>query len=723
MWGLSNFFGETRRNQSPAVFTPYNAKTNCNTAIKEPPLLPPTEEKETFCLVDDESVAGILRGYNDDLKDYLAGSMPNPISDLLELDTPGNMKSDIISPIPSPVHTAPPAPPAPPVVRGPRTPPTPSYSSKEDPSEINGVEVQSENNQEEKASIDGMQPASQTSQQQVEAVQGRSDLKDDKGKGQGDKCRKQRVAKSKVEVCSPKIQSSPLVHLDSTEPSASKELPDSSFSKEKEGAPGNNLTPSSSMPSEISESSHENFTMKTPQKPSASSSTSSSGRKTKTVNAENSSGNGLKAVSSTKSSAAPKFKHPTRACRISNESKQNKPKVTAIGTKIDQNEETKRRSKLELKDSMCNSEKSKEKTAVVKNASKNSSKVKSKVPKPPAKQPPPEVKKPEAKKKKKKFAIENFLQSPSFSQNESERVSNVPPVFSPSPERSPIPEYKQTGTQSLKRPAQTPSRASKSPGRSSSKSGEKVKNVEKLRRSVRCSERASTIAQAESFSAPRQKTKPNRKISKNAMKVKDKIANLPICMEPPPQIISPIPQDSPIPSVSECAIPMKIMVSIPLEKLSRLPSVLKAQEAENKQASKARSSLRSTVDEAKKENLPQEKPSKSIQNKTIQSKDYKDKPRTVPPLKNNRNNSKNISVNKKEKNSKPPSEPLSTCKSNPASSVNNKNSIKVTSDKTICDDAENKLPKKRKSENEENKFSRKKPKVSSRVTEERKLKE
>lgn len=71
MWGLSNFFEETRRNHSPA-FVPMDTSTNSSTnAVKEEPPPAPADARESYSLVDDDSVHGILREYAHDLKDYL----------------------------------------------------------------------------------------------------------------------------------------------------------------------------------------------------------------------------------------------------------------------------------------------------------------------------------------------------------------------------------------------------------------------------------------------------------------------------------------------------------------------------------------------------------------------------------------------------------------------------------------------------------------------------
>ncbi|GIZ03821.1 hypothetical protein CEXT_752101 [Caerostris extrusa] len=146
-----------------------------------------------------------------------------------------------------------------------------------------------------------------------------------------------------------------------------------------------------------------------------------------------------------------------------------------------------------------------------------------------------------------------------------------------SPERSPIPDdHNKTSETAEELPARTV-------GRPSSKSSGKVlkaKKVEKLRRSARCSERASNNVQGEA-QVTTQPTSENTKNSKTAGKEKHSVENLSIPINPPVELLSPIPQDPPIiTKVSDSAIPRKnrrkgrrpkILVVIPLNKILRMP--------------------------------------------------------------------------------------------------------------------------------------------------------
>lgn len=61
MWGLSNFFDETRRNHSPA-FVPMDTSTNSSTiAVKEDPIAVQRNPRENYSLVDEDSVHGSIR--------------------------------------------------------------------------------------------------------------------------------------------------------------------------------------------------------------------------------------------------------------------------------------------------------------------------------------------------------------------------------------------------------------------------------------------------------------------------------------------------------------------------------------------------------------------------------------------------------------------------------------------------------------------------------------
>lgn len=63
MWGLSNFFDETRRNHSPA-FVPMDTSTNSSTVVvKEEPVAVRQDARESYSLVDDDSANGNLREY------------------------------------------------------------------------------------------------------------------------------------------------------------------------------------------------------------------------------------------------------------------------------------------------------------------------------------------------------------------------------------------------------------------------------------------------------------------------------------------------------------------------------------------------------------------------------------------------------------------------------------------------------------------------------------
>ncbi|XP_054709601.1 LOW QUALITY PROTEIN: dentin sialophosphoprotein-like [Uloborus diversus] len=688
MWGLSNFFDETRRNHSPA-FLPLDTSTNSSTAVKEEPILAPVDERESFTL-DDNSMNGILRG-----------PVADPITGFLELDTPV-IRNEILSPIPSPMHPV--APSAPPV-RGPRTPPSPSYPVKEDVTETSENQNPTESKKEESSISVELSPfvsplpppplqSSQPSKH-FDAQENRSDSVDEKCKPQNEKSKNQiRTSKPKLDSCSSKVSSSHMVHSfdqNESEPSASKELQDASKDEVKNDAV---MTVSSSVPSEKSDSAHENYTIKTRQKHST---PNVNTKKNKSVISDNSENGQKVSISSVKTSTN-KPKHPTRSCRVPGETKQNTKSTPPVSSaKQEPKEEPKRRSKpdVKTKQDVENSSKIKEtaKSAnLVETAAKNTSKVK-KAPKSSPKQ-PVELKKSEIKRKKKKFAIENFLQSTS-------------------PEKSPIYDAKKDSLD-IRSPPEFQGLSSKSPSRPAEGS---EKGKEKLRRSVRCSERASNTSQSESSG---QNSGNKKRNSKKPTKSKSTIENLPIHLEPPPQLLSPIPQDSLFPTItSECAIPFKIMVCIPLDKITRLPLAAQVSNVENKQVSKPRTSVPQNVDEDSKSQSKDmlEKATKSV-NKRTQPKDFKDKPRTALPSKNNKNNK--IVSSKTEKSSKS-SDSMPLPKVKPTSSVNVKSSIKSSSDNVLCDNVD-KLPKKRKTEEKEKQLS-KKPKVSSRTLEEKRTKE
>jgi hypothetical protein len=689
MWGLSNFFDDTRRNHSPA-FVPMDTSTNSSTtAVKEDTTVVHQVSRESYSLADEDSVHGILR---------------DPISDIpkiLELDTSGNIKNEILSPITSPLHPPgppalppplpppPPPPPPPQTNRGPRTPPSPTYSVTDELLPLSRNCAPLGNGQTESSvTAELTVPQSQTNKHSA-VLQNTCDKREESGKVQMSTAKK-RLSKNKTEIYSPRTDSSPVTQsFEDDEPSASKGLPDVSLDKDENDV----VTLLSSVPSETSESSHENYSIKTRQKVSK----SSSAKKSKTLSEESLCESGQKGSSVLKSPIASKQKHPTRTCRASNDSKQ-LSKVSKGSTKVDQPQGLKKPVVKDLTSLMSDfqdkSSSEKNKTLLknasnLKGPSKSSVKIKKKPPKMPPKQ-ASDGKKGEVKRKKSKFHIENFLQSPTISQSESGSICKASLIISPSRDKSPVSDYYKNVLDVRKIPSISPSRASRSPSRSSSKSVERVKSGEKLRRSTRCSERASSV-QAESSAAANRDSDTGKKSAKRTSKVREHTDDSLIHVEAPPLLLSPIPHDSPIPiTLSECAIPTKIIVSIPLDKLTRLPAVLHAPDSEKPPAKR----FRQAGDESmqKKDSIS----SKNVSSKRSVSKDIKDKPRTDSNSKSK--SSKNVLVSKKDKNAKAISEPSLSVKSKTSSSVNSKSSIKTTDSKSSWDPSENKVSKKRKSE-------------------------
>lgn len=586
----------------------------------------------------------------------------------------------------------PPPPPPPQAIRGPRTPPSPIV---EESADTNRNSTSSGNVQTETvATAEVIVHQSQTKHSVVQ--QNSCDMRDEAGKVQTTTVKK-RLSKKLSEIFSPRTDSSPAtLSFEVDEPSASKGLPDVSLDK------GENdvvtMTSSYSVPSETSESSHDNYSIKTRQKVLK----SSSAKKSKTPSGESLAESGQKENNLSKS-VAPKFKHPTRTIRASSDSKQ-LSKTSKSSTKSDPSEDVKKPVKSDQKDK-SSSEKNKiiAKTSKnVKGTPKNSVKVKKKPPQPPPKQ-VTDGKKGEVKRKKNKFHIENFLQSPTISQSESDLLIKsylLTSAKSPSRDKSPFADIKNSAD-NKRRPSISPARASQSPSRSSSKSVERVKCNEKLRRSTRCSERASSIAQAESSAVANQSSETKKSVRKTPRRREHADGSLAPMKTP---LLSPIPRiSSPIPmTLSECAIPTKIIVSIPLDKLTRLPAAVRGVDLEIKPASK-RPHQAADGNLQKKESVLLEKSSKNTSNKRSVSKDIKDKPRTDANSKSNKI-SKCALVSKKDKNVKALSEP--SIKSKTTSSVNNKPSIKTPESKPSWDANDSKISKKRR--NEENKQPQKK---------------
>ncbi|KAF8790440.1 AF4/FMR2 family member 3-like isoform X1 [Argiope bruennichi] len=662
-WGLSNFVDESQRIHSPAFF-------NNDPAAKESFRLH-AERMKNFVIGNINPLNGASSTSNI-LPSAAIGS-----ATFLVPDVPVSTKSDLLSPIPSPVHTA----------VGPRTPPSPSCPLKESSSDVNNEPVTTDLEKSENDNTFAVNNRSDEPQVSCDSV-------GEKISEPIEKFKKQlRSGKNKSDDLSSEHESS---HLDSSvdEPSDPKELSDRSLESDKLAtAPDKNA--SDSVSAGNSESSPENYSIKTRQRVSA----ATSAKKTKSTG-DNSNENNQKT-----DVAIAKLKHP-RACRKSNE-KQTK-KASTITSAKPSVEESKKPSKPETKETP--SEKVKEPLKVsgkTKNIPKISMRSQSKVSKSSPK-PAVETKKTDVKKKKKKFSMENFLQSP---ENENARLSNSLPPFTPSPERSPIPDCP-NASEAAEEPPDSPVLPSRTPGRPSSKNTAKGKKVEKLRRSVRCSERASISAQADTSNVS-QSTPENTKNSKTVGKAKRNIENLPISMEPPIELLSPIPQDPPLCSkASDSVIPRKIMVCIPLAKILRLPVFQQDQESAAKQAVKNISAIEDIRTQKKDGN---EKPSTIVTPKQSQTKDLSEKAASTP--KNTKNGTKTVPSNKKAKASKPVNEISKTNATTDA----NKTSIKVK-DKTLNEAVENKFSKKRKNDGVE-KQTAKKPKLPSRTTDEKKQKE
>ncbi|CAL1294410.1 unnamed protein product [Larinioides sclopetarius] len=663
-WGLSNFVDESQRIHSPAFF-------NNDPASKESFRLH-AERMKNFGIGNINSLNGAP--VNSDLLPSAAiGS-----ASFLVPDVPVNTKSDLLSPIPSPVH---------PTV-GPRTPPSPTCPLKQNFTDVNDEPVNThlENKSEcNNASAD----INRSDEPQVGC-----EISGEKVNIQIEKFKKQlRSGKNKSDDLSSEPECS---HIDSSvdEPNDSKELSDRSLESDKITATIEKNASGSVSPSN-SEFSPENYSIKTRQRVSA----ASSAKKIKSTGDNPNESNQKVDV------AIAKLKHP-RACRKSNE-KQNK-KVSTVASAKSTLEDCKKPSKQETKETP--SEKMKETVKIsgkIKSIPKISMRSQNKISKLSPK-PSVEAKKAEVKKKKKKFSMENFLQSP---ENENARLSNSLPPFTPSPERSPIPDC--PNMPEPEEPPDSPVVPSRTPGRPSSKNSVKGKKVEKLRRSVRCSERASNNAQADT-SANSQSNSENSKNSKTIGKAKRHVENLPISMEPPIELLSPIPQDPPLSSkMLDSAIPRKIMVCIPLAKISRLPVLQQDQESTARQAVKSNLSVDDVRTQKKDGN---EKPSAVITPKQSLSKDLNEK--SISTLKNSKNGTKSVPSNKKAKVSKPVNE---TSSKSSVTSEANKNSIKVK-DKVLSDAGENKFSKKRKNDSGE-KQNMKKPKLSSRTTDEKKQKD
>ncbi|GBM32935.1 hypothetical protein AVEN_268858-1, partial [Araneus ventricosus] len=664
-WGLSNFVDESQRIHSPAFF-------NNDPASKESFRLH-AERMKNFGIGNINSLNGASVN-----SDVLPSAAIGGASFLVP-DVPVNSKSDLLSPIPSPVH---------PTV-GPRTPPSPTCPLKQNFSDVNDEPVNThlENKSESNNAIADI---NRSDEPQVGC-----DTPGEKVNVQIEKFKKQlRSGKNKSDDLSSEHESS---HIDSSvdEPNDSKELSDRSLENDKITATIEKNASGSVSPSN-SESSPENYSIKTRQRVSA----ASSDKKMKSTGDNSNESNEKVDV------AIAKLKHP-RACRKSNE-KQNK-KVSAVASAKSTIEDCKKPLKQETKETL--NEKIKEPVKIsgkMKSIPKISMRSQNKISKLSPK-PFVEAKKAEVKKKKKKFSMENFLQSP---ENENARLSNSLPPFTPSPERSPIPDCPNI-PEPVEEPPDSPVVPSRTPGRPSSKNSVKGKKVEKLRRSVRCSERASNNAQADT-SATSQSHFENTKNSKIIGKAKRHVENLPISMEPPVELLSPIPQDPPLSSkMSDSAIPRKIMVCIPLAKISRLPVLQQDQESAARQTVK--NSL-SADDVRTQKKDGDEKPSAVIVPKQSLSKDLNEK--TISTLKSSKNGTKSVPLSKKTKVSKPLNE---TSSKSSVTSEANKNSIKVK-DKVLSDAGENKFSKKRKNDSGE-KQSVKKPKLSSRTTDEKKQKD
>lgn len=602
-------------------------------------------------------------------------------------EVPVTAKSEILSPIPSPIHTQ----------VGPRTPPSPPCPLKQESPEANKIDSEVLSSEAECKSLTNEKSGNKNNLLSDKPPDNR-DNSADKGNVQNEKCKKQ-LRSSKSKELNSEAESSTAISAD--ESSNAKESSGTILEKDKI----TEKSTSSAVISAASEPHSENYPIKTRQRVTAAT------RRKSSINnvSENSQ------TPEDANSAIAKLKHP-RACRKSTE-KQNK-KTTSSPNSIKQKliEEPKKITKQDTKDSTNVTEKIKtnpKPAANVTNSSKStpiktSTRTKGKTSKTQPKQ-LLEEKKPEIKKKKKKFAIKNFVQSP---ENEDTKPPSALSSFTPSPERSPIPECQKDSEAPADATSESPT-SSKPQSKSNTKNAIKVKKVEKLRRSVRCSERASINAQVDSSS--NQQTTENKEIKKNSKNIgKAKSAeNVSISIDPPVELLSPIPHDPLLPSQgSDSAIPVKIMVCIPLNMLSRYPgSSQQPQDSAAKEVSKSAS----TTEEANTQKKDATDKSLKTAGKSIQQS--KDKIKTATSVKNDKTNSKSVKA-KNKKDVKVENE--SSVKIKSGSTVNK--NIKVK-DKTVAVDSDSKLPKKRKNESEEKQQNLKRPKLSSRSTEDRKLKE
>ncbi|PRD19399.1 UNVERIFIED_CONTAM: hypothetical protein NCL1_57428 [Trichonephila clavipes] len=672
-WGLSNFVDESQRIHSPAFF-------QNDPAAKESFRLH-AERLKNFGL----NTVNPLNGTpvtQDNLPSTTIAS-----STFLVPEVPVTSKNNLLSPIPSPVHTA----------VGPRTPPSPSCPPKQNFSELTD-KVDPPNSQTENKSSEENDSIVQNSSPQSDEQQVNSDLNEEKSDFQNEKCKNQLLSsKTKVDEVSSELDSS---HNDVSvdETSDSKELSDKLLENDKLATESEKEITGSVSPN-VSESPPENYSIKTRQRVSA----ASTAKKLK-ANTDNSSENNQKP-----DVGIAKLKHP-RACRKLNE-KQTKKTVSTIASSKSDSDESKKQTNTDLNEVPCASEKkepvkTKGKAKAIPKARTQNKALKS------SPRQATEAKKTEVKKKKKKFSMENFLQSP---ETDNTRLSNTLPPFSPSPERSPIPDCPNTSSEVIEESPVSPVVPCKTPGRPSGKGAVKGKKVEKLRRSVRCSERASNNAQAEA-STSSQTNSENIKNTKNIGKAKRLVENLSLPIDPPVELLSPIPQDPPptttaTTKITDSAIPRKIMVCIPLAKLSRVPVPV-----EQDQDSALRQSVKSTpiVDDTRVQKKDAaDKPSVNVTPKRPLSKDLNEKTKTVTSVKN-KNNNKNTPLNKKAKIIKSPNEIPAK-----ASTVSEANKNGKGKDKLPGDATESKFLKKRKGEAGE-KQTVKKPKIFSRTAEERK---
>ncbi|GFY73294.1 uncharacterized protein TNIN_428293 [Trichonephila inaurata madagascariensis] len=672
-WGLSNFVDESQRIHSPAFFQ--------NDPAAKELFRAQGERLQVFNLNSVNPLNGTPV-----TQDNLP-STAIAVSTFLVPEVPVTSKNNLLSPIPSPVHTA----------VGPRTPPSPSCPPKQNFSEATD-EVDPPNSQTENKSSEENDSIVQNSSPLLDEPQVNSDVNEEKSDFQNEKCKKQlRSNITKVDEVSSELDSS---HNDVCvdETSDSKELSDKSLENDKLATESEKEITGSVSPN-VSESPPENYSIKTRQRGSA----ASTAKKLK-ANTDNSSENNQKP-----DVGIAKLKHP-RACRKLNE-KQTKKTASTIASLKSDSDESKKQTKTDLKEGPCASEKKEPVKIIGKAKAIPKARAQNKALKSSPRQ-ATEAKKTEVKKKKKKFSMENFLQSP---ETDNARLSNTLPPFSPSPERSPIPDCPNTSSEVIEESPVSPVVPCKTPGRPSGKGAVKGKKVEKLRRSVRCSERASNNAQAEA-SASSQTNSENIKNTKNVGKAKRLVENLSLPIEPPVELLSPIPQDPPptttaTTKITDSAIPRKIMICIPLAKLSRVPVPV-----EQDQDSALRQSVKSTpiVDDARVQKKDAaDKPNVNVTPKGSLSKDLNEKTKTVTSVKN-KNNNKNTPLNKKAKVIKPPNEIPAK-----ASTVSEANKNGKGKDKLPGDATESKFPKKRKGEAGE-KQTVKKPKLSSRAAEERK---